>query len=139
MLTQTYSNIEVLIIDDCSTDQSREIIQKYLEKNASIHYVCNEKNLGLVGNWNKCIELATGEWVKFVFQDDTIVENCIESFVNCSQKSPVSLLVSKRSYLTRNLSAKQEMYYNRKLPTIERMNINPCFDAIRIRNSRSQI
>jgi len=78
VLNQTYKNFEVVIVDDQSTDKSHEIAKSYALNDTRIHVFKNEKNLGLVGNWNKCIELAKGEWIKFVFQDDLITDNCLE-------------------------------------------------------------
>jgi len=45
----------------------------------------NERNFGLVGNWNRCIKLAQGEWLKFVFQDDLIHDECLAAMVRATQ------------------------------------------------------
>jgi glycosyltransferase involved in cell wall biosynthesis len=126
ILNQTHKNLEVLIVDDCSTDDSIQIINEYLSANSNFKYFRNEKNLGLVGNWNKCIALANGEWIKFLFQDDKISEDCIETFLKyVNEKTP--LMVSERYFdisgiVTSGMEARAS-YYNKFLPTLSRINI----------------
>lgn len=77
VLSQTFADFELLIVDDCSKDKTLSIAQSYAVQDRRIRVVCNERNLGLVGNWNRCVELARGEWIKFVFQDDMIAPDCL--------------------------------------------------------------
>ena len=78
VLAQTFKNFELLVIDDNSTDNTMGILREYASKENRIRIVQNETNLGLVNNWNRCVELAHGDWIKFVFQDDIIAPDCIE-------------------------------------------------------------
>ena len=82
VLLQTYDDFEVIIVDDQSSDNTWEILTQYAAQDGRIHLFKNEHNLGLVGNWNRCIELAQGEWIKFVFQDDIIRNDCLELMMN---------------------------------------------------------
>lgn len=84
VLAQTFSDFEVLIVDDQSSDNTFCIAQEYAEKDTRIRVMRNDKNLGLVGNWNQCVELASGEWIKFVFQDDLIAPACLEKMLAAS-------------------------------------------------------
>lgn len=81
VLSQTYPDFEVLVVDDCSTDNTVRIIQEYADRDPRVHLIHNNRNLGLVGNWNRCIELAQGEWIKFVFQDDMLRKDCLEKML----------------------------------------------------------
>ena len=81
VLSQTYKDIEILAVDDWSTDATLEILERYAAGDQRIRLVRNEHNLGLVGNWNRCVELAHGEWIKFVFQDDLLREDCLEKML----------------------------------------------------------
>lgn len=85
VLAQTFSNFEVLIVDDQSSENTFCIAQEYAEKDTRIRVMRNDKNLGLVGNWNRCVELARGEWIKFVFQDDLIAPTCLEKMLAASK------------------------------------------------------
>jgi glycosyltransferase involved in cell wall biosynthesis len=81
IISQTLSNFELLIVDDQSSDRTLAIAQEYAVRDSRIKLIENPENLGLVGNWNRCIELATGEWIKFVFQDDIIEPTCLEKLL----------------------------------------------------------
>lgn len=69
VLNQTYKEIEVIIVDDCSTDDTREIVEGYEDER--IKYVRNEKNLGACQSRNKGIRFAQGEYIAFQDSDDS--------------------------------------------------------------------
>ncbi|HXP48953.1 MAG TPA: glycosyltransferase [Bacteroidia bacterium] len=81
-ISQTYANTEILVVDDGSIDNTCKIIEGFAATNSKIKLMRNEKNLGLVGNWNRCIELAKGEWIKFLFQDDYFDNDCVEAMMS---------------------------------------------------------
>lgn len=81
VMAQTFSNFEVLIVDDQSSDETLNMAQEYAVRDNRIRVTQNEHNLGLVGNWNRCVELAQGDWIKFVFQDDLIEPSCLEQML----------------------------------------------------------
>ena len=70
VLCQSFTDFELLVRDDCSGDASREIVAAYAARDGRIRFRVNERNLGLVPNWNACLEEARGEYVKYVFGDD---------------------------------------------------------------------
>lgn len=70
ILDQTFTDFEFIIIDDCSTDKTWEIIQQYLEKDKRIIAMRNEKNLGIAGNRNKLKKLAKGTYIVWQDADD---------------------------------------------------------------------
>lgn len=77
ILNQTYKNIEVLLVDDCSTDNSGEIAKQYEQKDNRCKYIKREKNGGLSAARNTGLEYATGEYLSFIDSDDWISENFI--------------------------------------------------------------
>ena len=85
ILAQTYSDFELLLVDDGSTDQTRSIAESYVGADSRVRLVVNAQNLGLVGNWNRCIELAQGEWIKFVFQDDALFPDCLTQMLHAAR------------------------------------------------------
>ncbi|MDJ0688712.1 MAG: glycosyltransferase family 2 protein [Xenococcaceae cyanobacterium MO_188.B32] len=98
VLAQTFSDFEVLVVDDRSSDETINIAKEYAGQDHRIRVVQNESNLGLVGNWNRCIDLAQGEWIKFVFQDDLIQPTCLEKLISVS-KPKSALICCRRNFL----------------------------------------
>lgn len=69
-LSQTYSNIEVIVVDNCSTDGTWDVIQEYARKDNRIKAFRNDTNIGPVRNWLRCVSEAQGEYGKILFSDD---------------------------------------------------------------------
>ena len=121
-VNQSFKNYEIIICDDGSTDKTETLIEIYASKYKFIKFFKNEKNLGLVANWNRCLDLSSGTWIKFVFQDDYITYDCIEKFVN-EITSSNQLIVCKRNFiLPENPSSDFSNYYNNVVRTLENTN-----------------
>lgn len=69
VLAQTYSNWELIIVDDCSTDNTDEIVGQYLSDDR-IRYIKNEKNSGAAISRNRALQEAKGKWIAFLDSDD---------------------------------------------------------------------
>ena len=82
ILNQTYSNFELLILDDRSTDSSKEIIQQYLRADSRIKYFENDTNLGFNKNFEKGFSLSNGDLIAVSDQDDIWLKSKIEELVN---------------------------------------------------------
>jgi glycosyltransferase involved in cell wall biosynthesis len=96
VLNQTFQDYELIIIDDCSSDNTDEVVQKYLH-NEKIQYHKNEQNLGLAGNWNKALAYAKGDYIKFLMSDDKFHPDLLKKFVDVMDQHPgVSLVTSYR-------------------------------------------
>ena len=90
-------------MDDCSTDETFEIAEEFASFDRRIRVFRNKIRLGLVGNWNKSIQYSTGEWIKFLFQDDFLYDNCIEKMLNAAQSTQAgvtgSFVVGERNFV----------------------------------------
>jgi len=80
VLAQTYTNIEYIIADDCSTDETWQIIQEY--KDPRIKAYQNETNFREYPNRNKAVDLASGEYLLFIDGDDYIYPHSLQILVN---------------------------------------------------------
>ncbi len=85
--TQTYSNIEVILLDDYSNDNSVEIIEKWLEENnCSWRFIKHTENQGLCKTANEALSLAGGEYFQIIACDDVLYPDKIERQVNLFSK-----------------------------------------------------
>ena len=67
---QTYPNWEMVIVDDCSTDRTRDIVEKYAKEDKRIRYYCLEENAGAAAARTRAMELAEGQYMAFLDSDD---------------------------------------------------------------------
>jgi glycosyltransferase involved in cell wall biosynthesis len=82
---QTYPHLELIISDDCSSDNTIEVCEQWLSQNKSRFYntkiVQTKKNTGVSGNLNRGIKNSTGKWIKPLAGDDYMYPHCIERFI----------------------------------------------------------
>jgi len=79
---QTYQNIELIVSDDCSMDDTVEICKQWIEANKErfvrVELITVPENTGIPGNCNRGVNIAQGEWVKLIAGDDLLFSSCIE-------------------------------------------------------------
>jgi len=97
IITQSYKKLEIIIIDDCSTDNTADIINGYAKKDNRIKLFFNEVNLGFNKNFEKALGLATGEYVAISDQDDIWLPQKIQLLFDNIKSN--WLLFSNSSYL----------------------------------------
>lgn len=89
---QTYQNIELIMSDDKSTDNTVQICEKWIEKNkdrfASYQILVPDHNTGQSGNYNRAFRAATGEWIKEIDGDDLLLPNCLTDLVEYVKENP---------------------------------------------------
>ena len=88
VLSSTYQNFELVIVDDASSDLSFETIQKSSELDARIKAFRNKTNLGDYSNRNRAAEYASGEYLKYVDSDDVLHPFGLETMVACISSFP---------------------------------------------------
>lgn len=92
IIDQTYTNLEILLINDGSPDHSQEIMEKYKEKDNRIKCFY-KKNSGIADTRNFAVKHATGKYLFFVDSDDWIVDTCIEKMVKKQHEENADLVV----------------------------------------------
>ena len=100
VLGQTYQNYEVIILDDCSTDNSRDVIEKYRENPHVSQIIYNEVNGGRVfKQWKKGLNLAKGDLLWIAESDDKCENTFLERLVQCFLNHPTLSLAFSKSIL----------------------------------------
>lgn len=95
---QTYANIEILILDDASTDNTPKIIEKAAEMNGRIRYIRNSENRGIAYVRQQGLENAKYNWVSFIDADDLACSNMIEKQIEILAKEPDLIAVGTYAY-----------------------------------------
>ncbi|WP_066756204.1 glycosyltransferase family 2 protein [Sphingobacterium populi] len=105
ILNQTYQGFELIIMDDCSSDESRDVIDQYANHPKVSHIVYNEKNSGSTfKQWEKGIALANGEWIWIAESDDWAEPNFLEELICQTNGSPNTNLAFTQLYLVQEKS-----------------------------------
>jgi alpha-1,3-rhamnosyltransferase len=103
---QTYQHIELIVSDDCSKDNTLEICRNWLDKNkerfVNTQIVTTPVNTGIPANKNRAVKAATGEWLKNIAGDDTLIEDCIEKYMNYLTLHPEILVLHSNFYEYKN-------------------------------------
>lgn len=98
-LAQTYRNIEVILVDDASTDRTPEILAAFSAEDARVRVIRQEHNVGAAMNWTTALEEARGEYVKYVLHDDVLASDCLRDLVRGMEASPEALMAFSRRVL----------------------------------------
>jgi glycosyltransferase involved in cell wall biosynthesis len=91
VLAQSFRDFDLTIVDDDSTDGSREIAARIAETHGHgipIRIIRNEMRRGLVGNWNRCLELCSGKYVLIFHQDDVLDPGMLQRSVDAFEQHP---------------------------------------------------
>lgn len=101
-LNQTYKNIEIVVCDDSTNDETRDLIDSFLIQHPNIRYFKNDKNLGQFHNDLKCMELAQGEYINFLMDDDLYHPEKISRmmwYFIADDKEEITLITSHRQLI----------------------------------------
>jgi glycosyltransferase involved in cell wall biosynthesis len=94
-LGQSWRDLEVLVVDDGSGDESVAIARDYARRDPRVRVHVNPQNLGLVENWNRCVALARGRWIKFLFQDDYLEPTCLSRMLEAASDDTTLVVVRR--------------------------------------------
>ena len=114
VLKQDFADCEILVIDDCSTDDTKEIIMGYSDRDKRIRVKINTVNIGMVNNWNLCLKEAKGFYIKYLMDDDLLAsKDVLQKMVSPFDANPhVALVGLARSLIDSNSSIVGERNYS---------------------------
>lgn len=97
ILAQTLTDFEVIVSDNASTDNTREIVEAYIAKDSRIRYYRNESNIGAAPNYNRTFELSRGKYFHWNAHDDLIAPTYLEKCVAILEADPGIVLAHTRT------------------------------------------
>ena len=96
LVNQTYEDVEILCVDDCSKDNSAKILKEYEEKDSRIVAIYETENSGVASVRNKALKLATGEYLMYCDGDDWIELNACEVLVETMKKYQLYTIITQK-------------------------------------------
>lgn len=91
VLTQQNDDVEVIVVDDASNDETASLAQEWVAR--GVRYYRNDTNLGMVGNWNRCIELARGNAVWILHDDDRMQQDALAYVISLFEHYDAGLVI----------------------------------------------
>ncbi len=95
-MNQTYRNIEIIVVDNASTDNTREVVSRYAKRDSRVKYFRNETNIGSGNNYLKCAESGAGYLIEALGSDDWLSRNYIEESVKYFLANPDTAAIFTR-------------------------------------------
>lgn len=116
VLNQTYKNFELILLDDCSTDDSRDVLEQYRHHVKVNHVVFNNENSGSTFHqWNKGIGLAKGEYIWIAESDDWCEPSLLQTLMDGLTANPTCTVGYCQSFYVRNGN---EVFYHTTTPQL---------------------
>lgn len=114
---QIYKNIEIIVSDDCSTDNTVELCLEWKRENlgVSMQIVTTDKNTGVSGNLNRGFRAARGEWIKLMAADDLLFDYSIQRYLDYAINNNKEVMVARLHFFgdnQENIRAKKPYYDN---------------------------
>ncbi len=113
ILNQTIKDIEIICVDDCSTDDTAQILLEFAKKDKRIKILTHAKNSGISVTRNTGIEAATGDYIAFIDSDDYIDVTMMEKLYNKAEKTGAEIVLSNIYLYFEDTGAKQLFRDNR--------------------------
>lgn len=107
LLKQTYADIEIICVNDCSPDNSQKILDKY-ERADKIKVIINSKNLGLGKSRERALKEATGSYIMFIDSDDYIANDYVEKYMSVMKSGKYDIVIGG---YTRDIDGNKKAHY----------------------------
>lgn len=113
IISQTYPNVQIIVVDDFSTDNSVKTIEHWIKKHPDTLFIKNALNLGCTKSFNNAFQYATGDYLIDFAADDILLENCIEEQINAFNTSKfenLAIVYSNINLVDENLNFISKYY-----------------------------
>jgi glycosyltransferase involved in cell wall biosynthesis len=110
-LAQTYANIEVIVVDNKSTDNTWQKLEKLALEDRRIKIFQNETNIGPVRNWKRCVNKASGQYGKILWSDDLIVPEFVEKTIPYLENDDVGFVFTGTEIIIDGTDKKSSHYF----------------------------
>lgn len=99
VLNQTYSNFELLVVNDCSEDQTVSLVRRIAEKDRRVRLISNKKNSGVSFTRKHGLKEATGKWIAILDSDDAWAPEKLEKQIALQKKTNADLLFTGSAFM----------------------------------------
>lgn len=99
VLAQTYINFELLVVDDCSVDSTKAIVETYERQDSRVRLLCNSVNIGVSRSRLKALNAAKGDWIAILDSDDAWVMDKLQKQMDMQKRTNASLLYSGSAFM----------------------------------------
>ena len=130
---QTFLNWEMIVMDDCSTDESAKIVKCMAEKDSRIRYFCNEINVGVAETRNHAMEAANGQYFAFLDSDDLWVPDKLERQLALLEEKCCAFTYAGCDVIDENGNAIQKVRHVPEYITYKKLlwgNVIPCLTVL---------
>lgn len=142
VLNQTWSNWEMIIIDDCSTDQSLDIIKQYARKEQKIKLISSQKKVGPANARNIGIDHARGQYIAFLDSDDIWLPQKLEKQIDFMHKNDLVLtfssydIINRENFLIGHVQAPRYLSFYEELKGNSIGNLTAIYDQSQLRKRK---
>ena len=115
VLASTYNNLELIVVDDNSIDDTYAVVERIIEEKADdrVRLYKNEHNLGMAGNWNVALSKCSGKYIKLICADDLISAECLAKEVEVLEQNKEAVTVSSDTAFVDLLGNTKKFSYKR--------------------------
>ena len=113
VINQTYSNLEIIIVDDGSTDNTEAICREYEKKDSRIRYIKHPRNMGQANARSTGLEHATGDYISFIDSDDYIALDYYEVLYNNLKENDADISICNYTYITEGETYAHDETFNK--------------------------
>jgi hypothetical protein len=98
-LAQTMADLEVVVSDNCSTDETAQVVTALARKDARVRYELSPRHVSMGENFNRCLALARGEYIKFLCADDLLEPQCVTRLLGAMKEANAVLACCARNFV----------------------------------------